>query len=123
MVKEKLSLIKARMDGIPQMIFIVRVKENYLFSYEFLNTSVLNNLNLTHEAMEEQIVKKAGNIKQAISAPWSINGHLLKITASIGIAQSSINGSSTTSVLREADKAMYDAKNAGKNLVHFNSSI
>ncbi|QUG43372.1 diguanylate cyclase [Psychrobacillus sp. INOP01] len=69
---------------------------------------------------EDQIVKKAENIQQAINAPWSINGHLLNITASVGITLSPIDGSSTTSVFREADKAMYDAKNAGKNLVRFN---
>ncbi|WP_277584880.1 diguanylate cyclase domain-containing protein [Psychrobacillus antarcticus] len=71
---------------------------------------------------EDQIVEKAEGIQQAIIAPWSINGHVLNITASIGIALSSLNGSTTTSVFREADRAMYDAKNAGKNLVGFNRS-
>ena len=70
---------------------------------------------------EGQILGKVENIKQAFHAPWSINEHVLNISASIGIAFSSINGSTTTSVFKEADKAMYDAKNSGKNLVRFNS--
>lgn len=71
---------------------------------------------------EDIIMKKAENIRQAISAPWSTSGYVLNISASIGIATSFINGSTTTSVFRDADKAMYAAKRAGKNLVRFNRS-
>ena len=77
---------------------------------------------LTNIDREEQVVKKVENIQQAINAPWSIQGKLLNITTSIGVALSSLQGSTITSLFREADKAMYDAKNAGKNLVRFNNS-
>lgn len=69
---------------------------------------------------EGQILEKVENIQQAIQASWSIDDYALNISASIGIAFSSISGSTATSVFKEADKAMYDAKNSGKNLVRFN---
>ena len=67
-------------------------------------------------------MEKVENIQQAIQASWSIDDYVLNISASIGIAFSSISGSTATSVFKEADKAMYDAKNSGKNLVRFNHS-
>ena len=70
--------------------------------------------------VEGQILGKVENIRQAFTIPWSIHEHVLNISASIGIALSFINGTTTSSVFREADKAMYDAKKAGKNLVRFN---
>ncbi|WP_419960245.1 diguanylate cyclase domain-containing protein [Psychrobacillus sp. BM2] len=77
---------------------------------------------LTNIDSGEQVMKKAESVQQAISAPWTIQGNLLNITTSIDIALSSIQGTTTTSIFKEADKAMYDAKNAGKNLVRFNRS-
>lgn len=71
---------------------------------------------------EGQMLQKAEDIQRAINAPWSIGGHEMNITASIGIALSSIKNTSATSLYREADRAMYDAKNMGKNLVRLKRS-
>lgn len=64
----------------------------------------------------------AGRILQAVYQPIVINSkHDTKITisASIGISLYPHDGQDTDTLLRNADMAMYQAKNAGRNQVHF----
>ncbi len=61
------------------------------------------------EDLVEQIVSSIG-------APWEIGGDTHTITTSIGIAVAGEENLSTTEILKMADEAMYEAKNAGKNV-------
>src|SRR5205085_9107821 len=56
----------------------------------------------------------AERIQSQIALPYNIDGHEISITASIGIALSSARTHSADDLLRDADIAMYRAKEAGK---------
>lgn len=63
----------------------------------------------------EAIDPIAHRIIDAVSVPVKLADTEVLITASIGIACYPHNGKDTTSLLKHADTAMYQAKNAGKN--------
>jgi diguanylate cyclase (GGDEF)-like protein len=56
----------------------------------------------------------AGRIVQSVSAPYTIQGHSVMISTSIGIAVSPIDGSDAAALLKAADEALYSAKKLGK---------
>jgi diguanylate cyclase (GGDEF)-like protein/PAS domain S-box-containing protein len=58
--------------------------------------------------------KVAKRIIRALSAPFSIGGHLIYVTASIGIALSDAAGGAAGDLLRAADIALYRAKDGAK---------
>ncbi len=77
-----------------------------------------------HLENKEHAENLAQNILSIFSTPFHIQGNLLSITASIGIAMFPENGHNVDSLLRNADMAMYKAKNNGKNgLFFFNQLI
>lgn len=51
--------------------------------------------------------------------PFSIDGHIISISASIGIAVCPQHGDSVNQLLRNADAAMYSAKHAGRDAYRF----
>lgn len=53
-------------------------------------------------------------IAQQLRAPFMLDGHEVFITASIGISLSSASDEAPDDLLRNADMAMYEAKNKGK---------
>lgn len=55
----------------------------------------------------------------AISQPVTIDNIKLSVTASVGMAFSSMSGTDPKQLLSVADDALYQAKNAGKNTVFF----
>ncbi|NVN92648.1 MAG: EAL domain-containing protein [Desulfuromonadales bacterium] len=61
----------------------------------------------------------AQNLLQDLATPFSIKGQQLFVSASIGIALYPDDGTDTDTLLKSADAAMYDAKEAGKNIYHF----
>jgi diguanylate cyclase (GGDEF)-like protein/PAS domain S-box-containing protein len=62
-------------------------------------------------------------MQQVLSTPIEVNGHSLKVTASVGIANSS-TAWSHDELIRNADIAMYQAKAAGKGQIRvFNSDM
>lgn len=63
----------------------------------------------------ETIDSVANRIIETIKKPIHLTDSEILITASIGIACYPENGNDTTSLLKHADTAMYQAKNAGKN--------
>jgi diguanylate cyclase (GGDEF)-like protein/PAS domain S-box-containing protein len=63
----------------------------------------------------EDAVSVAEKIIKAVEQPLSIAGTSIEVSASIGIALYPDDGSDAESLLRNADSAMYRAKEAGRN--------
>ena len=61
----------------------------------------------------------AKDIIHSLSQPYSIDGHSVIIGASIGIALSPDDGSTSDDLIRNADLALYAAKDAGRGRHHF----
>ncbi|MDA8429593.1 MAG: EAL domain-containing protein [Geobacteraceae bacterium] len=61
----------------------------------------------------------AGNILEAMSQPFRINEHELVITCSIGISISPRDGDEARLLIKNADLAMYQAKEQGRNRARF----
>ncbi len=63
------------------------------------------------QAVQQQI----DNILAALNAPFHIDGNTITISASAGIALHPVHGETTSTLLRNADIAMYDAKSHGRD--------
>ncbi len=59
----------------------------------------------------------AEKILTALRRPFSLSGHEVLVTASLGLVIQESGGFNTADLLARADAAMYDAKHAGKNRV------
>ena len=66
-----------------------------------------------------QISAVAGKVLAALKTPFSLEGHETFIGASIGITICPDNGKDRETLQRQADNAMYQAKNLGKNNFQF----
>ena len=67
----------------------------------------------------DDLEKAAAKIAAAIGAPHRAGGHELQVTASIGIAVYPDDGQDAETLIRNADIAMYYAKDHGRNHVRF----
>ena len=66
----------------------------------------------------------ANRILSSMREPMELSGHIISITASMGICHSSEEISEPSEYLRNADMAMYNAKREGKNrFAYFSSSM
>jgi len=50
-----MPLDRVLMDGIQEMVFVVRVEEGPQFYYEFINQAVINTLNLNHQVISKTV--------------------------------------------------------------------
>ena len=57
-------------------------------------------------------------ILEACARPVEVGGHVLRISASIGVTLYPPDDADADQLMRHADRAMYDAKQAGKNRYH-----
>src|ERR1700722_4456885 len=62
---------------------------------------------------------KAGKILAALKAPLEIDQHNLRVTASIGVTTYPEDGQETAMLIKNADLAMYQAKENGRNNYQF----
>lgn len=72
---------------------------------------------LTSEKHQEQSVETAGRIIQALGLPIEIEGQALFTSCSIGIATLDDRHCTAEDLMRDADVAMYSAKNKGRGRV------
>jgi diguanylate cyclase (GGDEF)-like protein/PAS domain S-box-containing protein len=97
----------------------VEKEENYSFARlggdEF--TVLLTNLREVHDAG-----KVARRIVEAMAKPFSIEGNEIFVTVSVGIAIFPVDGDSVDALLKNADSAMYHAKEEGRNNFQFYSN-
>jgi diguanylate cyclase (GGDEF)-like protein/PAS domain S-box-containing protein len=70
---------------------------------------------LTELAHPDDAARMAEKLLDAFSLPFAIDGQELYVTASMGIAQFPNDGEDPDTLLRNADSAMYRAKEAGRN--------
>ncbi len=61
----------------------------------------------------------AQSVADAIKVPYDINGHLVMIDASIGIALAPADGTDANELLKNADMALYGAKSDGRGVFRF----
>ena len=71
---------------------------------------------LKHQA---EIEKVAGKITNVFESPFILHGTEFYVTASIGISIYPRDGEDITALIKNADTAMYDAKEAGRNNFQF----
>ena len=68
----------------------------------------------------EEVMEKARLIRQSMELSWNAWDTDLKITTSIGIHIASAEAFNPSDVLKNADHALYEAKNSGKNNFQLN---
>src|SRR5690606_2351837 len=66
-------------------------------------------------ATEGAAAKVASNVLGALALPFDVRNRSVAISASIGIAFYPLHGERAENLVHVADKAMYEAKRAGKN--------
>ena len=66
-----------------------------------------------------QVELIAGEILRKLSVPINVAGNVVHISASIGVTFFPRDADSTNDLIRNADQAMYVAKNAGRNCYRF----
>lgn len=72
---------------------------------------------------QEVLAKLARNLIAAINEPIKFQGRQLHVGASIGIALYPDDGADCQTLLKHADRAMYQAKQAGKNNFQFKEGV
>jgi diguanylate cyclase (GGDEF)-like protein/PAS domain S-box-containing protein len=74
---------------------------------------------LVNLVSQEQVIHMLERIQQAMSEPFSIDKHIIRISASMGVTLYPEDDSDLDTLLRHADQAMYQSKLAGKDNFHF----
>ena len=67
----------------------------------------------------DDVAKVAQKIVRAIAQPYQVDGRELFATASIGISMFPFDGGDVDSLIKNADRAMYQAKETGRNNFQF----
>lgn len=68
---------------------------------------------------QEELGQLAHRIIQSLSQPYTVDGNRVIIGASVGVAISPIDGVTTEAIIRNADLALYAAKDGGRGRYHF----
>jgi diguanylate cyclase (GGDEF)-like protein len=72
----------------------------------------------------EEALEKGSSLLNALSAPFSVEGHELLLSASVGISLYPEHGDDLETLQERADQAMYSAKSQGRNrCVVFSSEL
>ena len=99
-----LSLVAARLVGtVRQVDTVARVGGD-----EF----VIALSELSHGKDVAELVSK---VIEAVSQPYSIQGHGMNLTVSVGVSVYPTHGENVEALMKNADMALYEAKRSGKN--------
>lgn len=63
--------------------------------------------------------KTAKRIIESVASPIEVDGNLIRVGASIGIAVAPIDGDNAQDLLRHADLALFQAKSEGRNVIRY----
>lgn len=80
---------------------------------------LLEALGVNPELAGEQAAMTAERLLQSLQPPCLVDGHELSVSASIGITLHPFGKQNAADVMKQADTAMYRAKQAGRNALHF----
>jgi len=80
---------------------------------------LLTDLSGSSAEIAQNVQLIADKIRQALEVPFKVQNHELHVTSSIGVSLFPDDSHSVDDLLKHADTAMYQAKNLGKNAVHF----
>lgn len=78
---------------------------------------------ILNDIVHKDLNKLLGRIVNRINEPYYLNGIKADIGISIGVTEYQVAHSTLTSLIKQADKAMYHAKRSGKNRVVFFKDI
>lgn len=70
---------------------------------------------------QEQAAITARDLLEKLSSPFTVEGHEITVSASIGVTLSETSRPNPEQMFLEADSAMYEAKRSGKNRTRFYS--
>ncbi len=70
---------------------------------------------LSELTQADDAAKLASKVIHAVSQPYSIQGRDVGMTASIGVSIFPAHGEEAETLMKNADKALYEAKRTGKN--------
>ncbi len=76
---------------------------------------------LRHISGPDYAAAVAGKVLEALALPYDIEGNAVRITASAGVGIYPTHGIDAETLIRQADRALYDAKRAGKNVVRISA--
>jgi two-component system cell cycle response regulator len=76
---------------------------------------------LWHVANAADVAVVASKVVEVISQPYYIEEQALLITTSVGVSVYPTNGEDSDTLMNSADKALYAAKHAGKNVFRISS--
>jgi diguanylate cyclase (GGDEF)-like protein len=68
---------------------------------------------------QDHLAELSRRLIDLLQRPCLIEGHIINVGASIGIASAPRDGNSPQALLRSADLALYHSKNAGRGIFHF----
>ena len=80
---------------------------------------LLEGLDANAQLAGEQAAMVGERLLKSLEQPCLIDGHELAMSASIGIALHPLGEQNAADVLKQADTAMYRAKQGGRNALHF----
>lgn len=80
---------------------------------------ILTELGTTLDRTVNTVMEIADTIKYCLAAPCKVEGHDMHLTSSIGVSLFPKKGTTAGDILKQADTAMYRAKEAGRNNVQF----
>jgi diguanylate cyclase (GGDEF)-like protein len=73
----------------------------------------------TRPCDENAVRELAGSVLRELSRPHHVNGHEVRISASIGVAIAPTHGDEANRLMKSADLALYHSKAAGRNALSF----
>ena len=74
---------------------------------------------LLHDTAEDGVLQVAQRVQRRLAEPIDLDGHVFAIGASLGVATFAIDYTSAEDVLRDADTAMYGAKETERGTMSF----
>jgi len=83
---------------------------------------LLNSRETSRESMLEHALSTAERVQSALEMPYNLKEHIHHITPSIGITLMPQPDTTPGELLKQADTAMYHAKNRGRNSISFYSA-
>nr|WP_259464672.1 EAL domain-containing protein [Streptomyces sp. TLI_171] len=69
---------------------------------------------VTGSAGDQQLTRLAAALMEVLEQPFDVSGHRLTVTASIGVVERPVHGSTPTDLIRDADSTLYWSKSDGR---------